>query len=69
MANQKQVEWIDEEGFTCSKWVDLTPEEQAEHDRQAQIARDVAESQARTNSTIFGYSWEQIQAMQQGKRK
>lgn len=66
MANQKLVEWVDSEGFTCSKWVDLTAEEQAAHDRRKQIEADVAASTARTNSTIFGYSWEQIQRMQRG---
>lgn len=66
MAQKKLVEWVDSEGYTCSKWVDLTAEEQAADDRRKQIEADVAASTARTNSTIFGYSWEQIQAMQKG---
>jgi hypothetical protein len=59
MARQKQITWIDEEGYTCSKWVPLTREEE--------IAADVAESQERQSKLIFGYTWEQIQAKQAGR--
>ncbi len=60
MARQKNITWIDEEGYTRSKWVDLTREEE--------IAADVAESLKRQETLIFGMTWEQVQAKQM-KRK
>ena len=55
---QKSITWIDEEGYTRSKWVPLSREEE--------IATDVAESLKRQESLIFGYTWEQIKVMQKG---
>lgn len=60
--NKTLVSWTDVDGYYCQKWVDV------ELTREQQIEKDVAASIERTNSTIFGYSWEQIQAMQQGKK-
>ena len=67
MARQKQITWIDEEGYTCSKWVPLTREEEIAATREEEIAADVAESQERQSKLIFGYTWEQIQAKQAGR--
>ena len=57
---QKLVTWTDSEGYECSKWVPMT--------REDEIAADVAESLARQEKLIFGYTWQQIQDKQRGNK-
>ena len=59
MSRKINRTWIDADGYTRSKWEEMTREEEK--------AADVADSLERQKDLIFGYTWEQIQAKQRGK--